>query len=450
MSDTEDVESRPEEEGSSELHLVARRQRSQNLAGQPKRIAFLEGELEKLLDDIDRYEAKLDEAEVDIEQLLVQKKKLEFTLDNICFRRTQFESLKHDLDESRDKIVNQQQLLDEQGQQIEEQDQIIRDLEEEFKSHLTEPRQKRISEGRKSAYEIATAKKGMEIAMIQAELDQYKQNVGGLVNGEKSKTTSLPELQRALAVVDSLEKEKEEWNATIAVLKDSVTELQGKLKQSQKSNKALDEKVSAASEKSHEWKRLAEAAEKRLGGAVDSDDDAAAAEEGGDAPQALLLQSALERKQGNTSSWGLGAVFGGTSHRNINLNAGNKTNTSDNTFFNNSVGGGLFSSASSTLGASSASVATPDDSDMECNIKQINRSLKDDNKELRKDLEKLEKAHKKEHSFNQKLIFKLQQKENEKPNRNRKLDGKSSIAKERNSGGKSALKKSFAVGGSER
>jgi DNA repair exonuclease SbcCD ATPase subunit len=448
MSDTEDVESIPEEEGSSELHLATPRQRRQSLTGQLKRNAFLEGELEKLLDDIDRYEAKLDEAEVDIEQLLFQKKKLEFTLDNISFRRMQFESLKQDLDESRDKIVNQQQLLDEQDQQIEEQDQIIRGLEEEFKSHLTEPRQKRISEGRKSAYEIATAKKEMEIAMMQAELDQYKQNdVGGLVNGEKSKTASLPELQRALAMVDSLEKEKEEWNATIVVLKDSVKELQGKLKQSQKANKALDEKVSAASEKSHEWKRRAEAAEKRLGGAVDSDDDAAAAEEGGDAPQALLLQSALARKKGNSSSWGLGAVFGGTSHRNItNLNAGNKTNTSGNTFFNNSAGGGLFSSASSTLGASSASVATPDDSDMEC-IKQINRSLKDDNKELRKDLEKLEKAHKKEQSFNQKLIFKLQ-KENEKLNR--KLDGKSSIAKERNSGGKSALKKSFAVGGSER
>jgi len=426
-----------------------------------KRNTFLERELEKLLDDIDRYEAKLDEAEDEINQLLFQKKKLRLTLDNVGFRRTEFEAIRQELDESRDTIVRQQQLLDEQELQIEEQDHVVRGLEERLlklckekddddndddndnhDNHDDEPQQlllfKRISDGRKSAFEIASAKRDMQIAMLQAELEETRKSINNTTTtnattnpADESSSASLPELQKALRRIDALEKEKEESNATIAVLKDSVKELQAKLKKSEASNKQLDEKISMSSEKSHEWKRRAEAAEKQLlvggrgtgrptgtaNGKAEDDAAAAAADEGDDAPQALLLQSALARRQENAGGWGLGAVFGNAAGR---LAESPLTNHKGGLFNNNT---GIFSSGQNNIGAATAVTTSNggDDSDMEC-IKQINRSLKEDNKQLRKDLEKLEKAHKKEQSFNQKLIVKLQR-DNDKLNR--KIDGKS-------------------------
>ena len=419
-SDDRNGEQREEndEEGESEqMRLSAR----QSLTNQLNRNSFLEDELERLLDDIDAYEAKIDDAEEEIEQLLFEKKKLQLKLDNVGFRRNEIQLLQKELDDARSRIVNQQIILDEQEQIIEEQDYIIAGYEADFqkigagttftgvdddngetrgataKQEKNQEREQRTSKIRKSQLQISSVKKAMEGAALQLDFDFDDDD--------------------AQDKIQMLEKQKEDNTTRIAMLEDCVKELQEKAKEAEQVNESLVAKVSKSSEQCHEWKRRAEVAEQRLVKSmgvglsdIDEENEDLYSDNNNDA-QGLLLQSAVSRnkeKKNNNSSWGF--LFGQKKSSRRPQPIINKQTSVG--FFDNDGAGRASSMMSVTSSISTNQSGDPDDSDFSA-MQQVNKTLKENNKELRQNLEQIEKAHKREQSFNQKLIVKLQ-KENDK------------------------------------
>lgn len=367
-----------------------------SLDEQRRENSLLTGELEKLLDDFDRYENKLERAYDEIEMLMFEKKKLSLKLVSIDSKKKENEALRSDFEEASNKVIEQQRKLDEQGQQLEEQDFLIRGLEEEVldkKTAKREDREKRISGGRKSYHNSKDATRDMTIATLVAELDELKTR--------DAKSAKSPELEKALEKIEKLDSEKEELEIEVSALKDSAKDLREKVKKFDENDVRPSAKASFCT---YEWKLRAETAEKKLesykqGNSISSD----AIETDDYSSQALLLQSVISRQKEkqNANLWGLGGMFAAGKNATNELFARGKTE-------GGSTGGNMASTHTplSTFSRGSNMVIA-DPSDLQA-IGEINKSLEEANKKLHQNMALLEKGHKKESKFNQKLIVKLQ------------------------------------------
>jgi hypothetical protein len=380
------------------------------------RNAELESELEKLLDDVDRFQYKLDKADDAIDELLLENKKLKFKVDNQVSRKKEYDDSKLELEEVRSKTTDQQRIIYEEEQCIEEQDFLIRSLEHDLDQKIKEEggnsREHRLSAGRKSYHGSVLAKKDATIASLQAEMEGLQESMGP----EGAKKLENEALQK----IEKLEAEKEEMECDISCLKESHKDLNKKMKQAELKESTLSSKSNLTSERA--WKRKAEMlAELRVQSYImDPENSSELPEVPEDAPQALLLQSAITRKkqEKHNNSWGLVGIWASRKHATDDFGA---MFTKGSTKVKKDTG-----HASLTTNGDSVSMfsggnhgVTDDPNDVEA-IKEINQKLKEANRTLQKSFAHLEKGRRKEDVFNQKLIVKLQR-DNEKLLK--KLDG---------------------------
>lgn len=357
------------------------------LTEERERNSELEFELEKLLDDIDRFQDKLDKADDAVDELLLENKKMKITVGNLGSKKEEFEKSRREFEGFGSKITEQQRTIDNQEQRLEEQDFLIRTLEHEvdkYSKQESSDKKERLSAGRKSYHMSAAAKKDATIAALQAQIEELQEAMGP--SGAKRS-----EVDEALQKIAKLETVKEELECDNKCLKESLEELRKAMKKAKLIESKLSSMANLSSGKPPSWKLRKETAALKLQTYREEPDISSTPV----APQALLLQSAIARQDRKTNTWGFGALWGG---KNTEEDVG--------ALFKDSRNNG----ANDTRPLSSSKGAMDEDFQA---VKEINRRLKEANVALQASYAKLEKEHKKEDHFNQKLIIKLQ-KDNEK------------------------------------
>jgi hypothetical protein len=374
------------------------------------RNAELEFELEKLLDDIDRFQYKLDKADDAIDELLLTNKKLKFKMDNLDSRKKEYDDSKLELEEAKSMTTDQQRIIDEQEKRIEDQDFLIRSLEHDLDQKIIaeggNKQEQRLSGSRRKSYhESVLAKKDVIIASLQAEVEELQESIGP--EGAKKS-----ELNEALEKTKTLEAEKEEMECDISCLKESLREsLEDSHKKTKEAELSESNLSSFTSERTHAWKVRAEMAELTIESYSVDPENASLPEVTEDGPQALLLQSVISRRkeEKNKNSWGLGGLWASGKHATDDIGSiftktKVKKDTEPKILTPNSGSLSIFSGGNHGV--------ADDPNDVEA-IQEINQKLKEANMTLQKSFAQFKKGHRKEDVFNQKLIVKLQR-DNEK------------------------------------
>jgi len=269
-----------------------------------KNVRQSEEEIEKLLDEIQNFEKKLENGEsggggASFVELRSTKKLLSEKEETVVSQILRIEELEKELKDS----MTVPQL------QIEELDQEKKALQGRLK-------------GERLEYTSKLATKDEIISSLRTELSSYTVSSDAqdlqsakqkLHEAREDATTVREDLVAARKVIERLHEDREDLTEKYSLLKENSVFMNQSMKELTEKSDNLRAKVLEWTEKTYDWKQKAESAERKLEdkAASDVEDSVASEDFAKEAPQGMFLQAAMEkgkRSSGATSrssSWGI-------------------------------------------------------------------------------------------------------------------------------------------------
>lgn len=261
-----------------------------------KKVKSSEAEIEHLLDEIQKFEKKAQDGETggggaSFVELRNAKKELAESEEENASMKLRIEQLEKELKDS----LTVPQL------QIEELDQENKALQGRLK-------------GERLEYTSKLSAKDDAIQSLRAELSSFTSSPDAqdlqsalqkLSDAQKDATTVREDLAAHVKTIEQLHGEREDFMAEFNLLKDNNAFMEKTVKELNEKSEGLAKKVTVWTEKTYDWKKRAETAEKKLS---ELDSKEGAGGDLGDAdPQGMFLQAAMEK--GKTGGGGWGGIF---------------------------------------------------------------------------------------------------------------------------------------------
>lgn len=269
-----------------------------------------EEEIEKLLDEIQNFERKLENGEtsgggVSFVELRTVKIDLKEKEEELVSQKLRIEQLEKELKDS----LTVPQL------QIEELDQENKALQGRLK-------------GERLEYTSKLSAKDDAISSLRAELENYNASPDAqdlqsarqkLMEAREDATTVRGDLATTKKVIEELRGEREDFLEEFNLLKDNNVFMEKTVKELTEKADSLAKKVLEWTEKTYDWKQRAEDAERKI--KEGANDDQEKSGDMGDAdPQGMFLQAAMEKgKKADVKGGGWG-IFKKGAGKNANEN----------------------------------------------------------------------------------------------------------------------------------
>lgn len=260
-----------------------------------KTVHHSEEEIENLLDEIQKFEKKLEDGGTSdgggasFVELRNAKKDLAEREEEVSSQKLRIEELENELKDA----MTVPQL------QIEELDQENKALQGRLK-------------GERLEYTSKLSAKDDVIQSLRAELSNFTSSPDAqdlqsalqkLSDARDDATTVRESLAAAMKKIEELQGEREDFLAEFNSMKDNNAFMEKTVKELNEKNDGLAKKVLEWTEKTYDWKQRAEAAEKMNGNEEKAESDLGKAD-----PQGMFLQVAMDKGKsagGRGGSWGI-------------------------------------------------------------------------------------------------------------------------------------------------